>query len=250
MQDLKALVKKRQPLNHASRVDVRCSALKWQLLSAVVREAMVTTAIADLSLTMSRNQDLSGEPFHECLVLSSCCHNSILRMPENIFTIRQAFQNSAYFYTYIGNLNSCGNQPQRMGQSGRALILCTLESFQSLANAGSSKFIIHRIDIFDPTPVASGTDAAASAVEDGSILEVWNPDESWERDPMVRVNAVMGVPTEEHTVYENLDLMVHPMRIHINDALLSNLWVRAMASRTWGLISQRWKSGCFDLLIG
>ena len=45
----------------------------------------------------------------------------------------------------------------------------------------------------------------------------------------VRVNAVLGVPTEDHTVYENLDLMVHPMRVHINDTLLSNLWVRASA---------------------
>jgi len=44
---------------------------------------------------------------------------------------------------------------------------------------------------------------------------------------MVRVNAVMGVPTEQYTIYENLDLMVHPMRLHINDALLSKLWVRA-----------------------
>ncbi len=35
-----------------------------------------------------------------------------------------------------------------------------------------------------------------------------------------------GMPTEEHTVYENLDLMVHPMRVHFNDALLANLWVR------------------------
>ena len=27
-------------------------------------------------------------------------------------------------------------------------------------------------------------------------------------------------------MYENLDLMVHPMRVHFNDALLANLWVR------------------------
>ena len=44
---------------------------------------------------------------------------------------------------------------------------------------------------------------------------------------MVRVNAVMGVPTEQHTIYENLDLLVHPVRLHIHDALLSKLWVRA-----------------------
>ena len=60
MQDLQSLVRKRQPLKHASRLEVRCSALKWQLLSAERREAMVTTAIGDLSLSLSRNQDLSG----------------------------------------------------------------------------------------------------------------------------------------------------------------------------------------------
>lgn len=73
LQDLKSLVRKRQPLNHASRVDVRCSALKWQLLSAEGREAMVTAAIADLSLTMSRNQDLSGEATDYSLVSPCQC---------------------------------------------------------------------------------------------------------------------------------------------------------------------------------
>lgn len=66
-QDLKALVRKRKPLNHASRLEVRCGALKWQLLggggsggSGGERAAMVTAAIAELSLHMSRNKDLSG----------------------------------------------------------------------------------------------------------------------------------------------------------------------------------------------
>ena len=60
MQDLKALVRKRQPLHHASRLEVRCGTLKWRLLSAEARETMVTAAIESLSLNMSRNQDLSG----------------------------------------------------------------------------------------------------------------------------------------------------------------------------------------------
>ena len=34
----------------------------------------------------------------------------------------------------------------------------------------------------------------------GVILSVWNPTKSWERDPMVRVNATMGVPTKVSAV--------------------------------------------------
>ena len=61
LQDLKSLVRKRQPLKHASRLEVRCEALKWALLSAgTAREAMVSAAIVDLSLNLSRNQDFSG----------------------------------------------------------------------------------------------------------------------------------------------------------------------------------------------
>ena len=51
------------------------------------------------------------------------------------------------------------------------------------------------MDVYNPTPVAVGGEAdaaAATASSDGSILAVWNPDESWDRDPMVRVNTVMG----------------------------------------------------------
>jgi hypothetical protein len=39
--------------------------------------------------------------------------------------------------------------------------------------------------------------------------------------------VLAGIPTEEHTIFENLDLMVHPLRVHFNDVLLTNLWVRA-----------------------
>ena len=42
-----------------------------------------------------------------------------------------------------------------------------------------------------------------------------------------RLFCAAGVPTEEHTIFENLDLMVHPLRVHFNDVLLTNLWVRA-----------------------
>ena len=52
------------------------------------------------------------------------------------------------------------------------------------------------MDVYNPTPAAVGggdeDPAAATASGDGSILAVWNPDNSWDRDPMIRVNTVMG----------------------------------------------------------
>ena len=51
--------------------------------------------------------------------------------------------------------------------------------------------------------------------------------------------GVAGVPTEEHTILENLDLMMHPMRVHFNDALLTNLWVRVLQRTTTVLTSHK-----------
>jgi len=57
------VVRKLQPLQHASRLEVAVEGLKLQLLAkADPPETMVTAAISGLSLALSRNQDLSGEP--------------------------------------------------------------------------------------------------------------------------------------------------------------------------------------------
>ena len=53
----------------------------------------------------------------------------------------------------------------------------------------------------------------------------WNPDPSWERDALVRVNAVLGPPTRTHTVYEHLDVMTHPLGVHLNEAVATSFWV-------------------------
>jgi uncharacterized protein YqhQ len=61
-QDMKAVVHKLQPLRHATRLEATVEGLKLQLLATVEPpETMVTAAISDLTLALSRNQDLSGE---------------------------------------------------------------------------------------------------------------------------------------------------------------------------------------------
>ncbi len=64
------MVRKLQPLQHASRLEVAVEGLKLQLLAkADPPETMVTAAISGLSLALSRNQDLSGEaPFQHAHV--------------------------------------------------------------------------------------------------------------------------------------------------------------------------------------
>jgi hypothetical protein len=42
----------------------------------------------------------------------------------------------------------------------------------------------------------------------------------------VRATAVLGVPTPERLVYDNLDLLVHPLAVSFTDQQLNQLWVR------------------------
>ena len=60
------------------------------------------------------------------------------------------------------------------------------------------------------------------------IVSAWNPDEGWERDALLRVNATKGVPTLDLTVWELVDVMVHPLGVHIVQHVANNLWVRSL----------------------
>jgi hypothetical protein len=72
---------------------------------------------------------------------------------------------------------------------------------------------------------ATGALPAAPGTEEGAILTLWNPDESWSRDALVRVNAVLGPATRSHTIYEHIEVVVHPLGVHLNEAVAQSFWV-------------------------
>ncbi len=57
------------------------------------------------------------------------------------------------------------------------------------------------------------------------VVSAWNPDESWAQDVLLRVNATKGVPTAELTVWSLVDVMVHPLGVHIHQQVANSLWV-------------------------
>jgi hypothetical protein len=65
--------------------------------------------------------------------------------------------------------------------------------------------------------------AAAAAAEAGLILAPWNPDESWEADDLVRIYAIHGAMEARHVVYEHIEVLVHPIRVHLTAALAGAL---------------------------
>ncbi|GAB4818387.1 hypothetical protein N2152v2_005433 [Parachlorella kessleri] len=96
----------------------------------------------------------------------------------------------------------------------------SMDIFRNKDRSGFTKFVIHRIEVMD----SSGSLDAAPGIGPGVILSVWNPTKSWERDPMVRVNATMGVPTKTHIVYDLLDVTVHPLGLHLTEAIAVKFW--------------------------
>lgn len=69
----------------------------------------------------------------------------------------------------------------------------------------------------------SSSSSAAAAEEAGTILAPWNPDESWARDELVRIYAIHGALEKRHIVYEHIEVLVHPIRVHLTAALASAL---------------------------
>jgi len=73
---------------------------------------------------------------------------------------------------------------------------------------------------------ATGGTPATPFTPAGAVLTLWHPDASWRRDPLLTVTAVLGAPTRSHTVYEHLELSVHPLGVHLHEALATAFWVR------------------------
>jgi len=86
---------------------------------------------------------------------------------------------------------------------------------------GSSKLIIQKIEVQD----RQGLVGEAPGLEPGMVVSAWNPDESWAHDALLRVNATKGVPAAELTVWSLVDVMVHPLGVHIHQQVANSLWV-------------------------
>ncbi|KAL0030048.1 hypothetical protein WJX79_003167 [Trebouxia sp. C0005] len=95
-----------------------------------------------------------------------------------------------------------------------------LDSIQNKDLSGSSKLIIQKIEVKD----RQGLVGEAPGLEPGMVVSAWNPDESWAKDALLRVNATKGVPTAELTVWSLVDVMVHPLGVHIHQQVANSLW--------------------------
>lgn len=92
--------------------------------------------------------------------------------------------------------------------------------------AGSSKLIMRGLEVRD---MAQGL-AATPGTYAGGILVPWNPDESWANDAMLLVKARLGPPTRSHTVYDHMEVLLHPLGVHLTDSIATTFWVRLPAS--------------------
>jgi hypothetical protein len=86
--------------------------------------------------------------------------------------------------------------------------------------SGSVRFTIHSLDVLD----ATGALPEGPATSAGVILTNWNPDSSYEREPMLRVISTLGVPTSKYDVFEHLDASLHPLTLHLTEQVATACW--------------------------
>lgn len=110
--------------------------------------------------------------------------------------------------------------PERTPFVQAALRGLTFDTHRNRDHSGSAKFIIHRVDIID----ATGDLSEGPATPPGVILACWNPDASYEREPVLRIVTTMGVPTRTHTVFEHLDASLHPLSLHLTESIAAACW--------------------------
>ena len=91
-----------------------------------------------------------------------------------------------------------------------------------LWRAGSSKVVVQSAEVLDLT----GATAATPATPPGVLFCPWNPDESYTRDALIRVQARLGTPEPMLTIYDHLDILVHPLGVHLTERVATQFWVR------------------------
>ena len=84
--------------------------------------------------------------------------------------------------------------------------------------------MVQHIEIRD----ATGSLRPTPGTPVSAILVPWNPDDSWRRDALLRATAVLGAPTRTHTVYEHVDVMVHPLGVNLVESIAQSFWVKPL----------------------
>eukprot|EP00884_Botryococcus_braunii_P017348 jgi/Botrbrau1/4297/Bobra.0390s0036.1 len=95
-----------------------------------------------------------------------------------------------------------------------------LEQVRSIEGSGSNKLIMKGLEVRD---VAQGLSATPGTYA-GGILVPWNPDESWANDAMLLVKGKLGVPTRSHAVYDHMEVLLHPLGVHLTDSIATTFW--------------------------
>ena len=84
----------------------------------------------------------------------------------------------------------------------------------------------------------TGATAATPATPPGVVFCPWNPDESYTRDALIRVQARLGTPEPACVIYDHLDLLIHPLGVHLTERVASQFWVRLCGGKCSGLLAQ------------
>lgn len=50
---------------------------------------------------------------------------------------------------------------------------------------------------------------------------------------LLQVNAVLGPATRTHTIYEHIEMVVHPLGVHLTEAVATAFWVSRPAGPVW-----------------
>ncbi|KAK9812398.1 hypothetical protein WJX73_007715 [Symbiochloris irregularis] len=95
-----------------------------------------------------------------------------------------------------------------------------LDNERNRDKSGSSKMVVQHAQVTDHT----GAISATAYTEAGAVLVPWNPDASYARDALLRVQARLGIPTPQFAIWEHMDVMVHPLGVHLTDKFGTQIW--------------------------
>ncbi len=90
--------------------------------------------------------------------------------------------------------------------------------------AGTTKVQLHSAVFRDSSqPPASSRPSRAAHHDPGIILAAWKPDNSWADDELLRLYCVHGALEAAASVYEHIEVVAHPVVVHLTYALATAL---------------------------